>query len=56
MRAVGLGPKGSERKCFEVLHNGGEMKLVARAGKSPEPRQGRSLAGFLLNAAGLVDG
>src|SRR5580704_18310822 len=34
----GWGPKGSERKCFEVLHNGGEMKLVARAGKSPEPQ------------------
>src|SRR5580704_562697 len=34
----GWGPKGSECKCFEVLHNGGEMKLVARAGKSPEPQ------------------
>src|SRR3984893_15655761 len=38
MRAGGLGPQGSECKCFEVLHNGGEMKLVARAGKSPEPQ------------------
>jgi hypothetical protein len=30
-------PRGSERKCFEVLQNCGEMKLVACAGKSPEP-------------------
>jgi Na+-translocating ferredoxin:NAD+ oxidoreductase RnfG subunit len=26
-----------ERHCFEVLHDGGEMELVACAGKTPEP-------------------
>ena len=37
MRAVGLTvAQGSGARCFEVLHNGGEMKFIACARKPPE--------------------
>jgi hypothetical protein len=37
MRTVELMAAQGSGACFKVLHNGGEMKLVACAGKSPEP-------------------
>jgi hypothetical protein len=34
---VGRRPEGAYRQGLEVLHNGGEMEFVARAGKTSQP-------------------
>jgi hypothetical protein len=39
-------PMSSKREGFEVLHNGGEMEFVTRAGKSSEPHPHGDRVGF----------
>src|SRR5258708_25416574 len=46
-------PKGAQRESFEVLHDGGEMKFITRAGKSPEPHSFEAMVDFQVREAHL---
>jgi hypothetical protein len=46
-------PMSSKREGFEVLHNGGEMEFVTRAGKSSEPHLLEAVVGLQAREAHL---